>query len=506
MEWERAWGVGRLMVVVLVAGGACYAAPQHETHTSTIEAAPTDRSVGPTDEAKLTALPGGGWQVNRPAYSQWRLPGDVSGAWYRLHCEVEPPGSTVTVWSCGPTPIPSGSDGDVTGYWYAWLVRNSSGSDHADQEQPWMPIGIQVHDTVERINRVYAEPIDDTEAPAVLEEVEMPSELMAGALGRQWSQWAIVARPRALPPDTPVLFVVDGFRASSAESRDSARSSAERWPSRIANAADEFGAVLVYPDVCVDGGHHGFADSETNGPVGTMLTREFIPWLDDHLGLDPTAAPHYVMGHSSGGWATANLLMRFPGVFDGGLGTSPDPVDFRDFHGINLYVDESAFLTRDGLKPVFGRDVYKKKEGKPPVTFDQIELGAVSDFFPKQMAAYEAAFSPVDADGVPRKLFDRETGVIDREVADWWIANHDLAPLLATRQVGDLGKLALTCGVQDEFGLHRPLRLFADRAASTTTISPEAIQFFPGGHFGSAGIHVSTGLDRLRAGEEPFAP
>jgi pimeloyl-ACP methyl ester carboxylesterase len=330
---------------------------------------------------------------------------------------------------------------------------------------------------------------------------------MSRFLQRPWSQWAVIVRPREVSAQTPIIFSIDGFQKSSADSRKDARSSAVRVANDYANAADELGAIFVALDVCVDGGHHGFTDSETNGPVGSMLATEFIPWLDAHLGVDSASTAHYVTGHSSGGWATANLLMRHPGVFDGGVGTSPDPVDFRDFHGMNLYVDDTAFLNRDGLKPVFGRDIYRWKEGKPPVTFDQVETDEVSAFFPQQLAAYEAAFSPVDADGRPRQLFDRESGAIDREVAEWWIANHDLSRLLVLGDSGDLGRLTLTCGVEDEFGLHRPLRRFKDRAASTTTMRPEAIQFLSGGHYSTPADLTTSGLiKRISQGETPFDP
>src|SRR6201996_493468 len=56
-------------------------------------------------------------------------------------------------------------------------------------------------------------------------------------------------------------------------------------------------------------------------------------------------------GHSSGGWAALWLQVTYPKLFGGTWPTSPDPSDFRDFLGIDLYAPNA--------------NVYRKPDGTP---------------------------------------------------------------------------------------------------------------------------------------------
>lgn len=119
---------------------------------------------------------------------------------------------------------------------------------------------------------------------------------------------------------------------------------------------DEIGVVRVILDPDCPGGHHVFADSANNGPYGEALIKELIPAVERNVNALGTSAGRFVMGHSSGGWSSLWLQVRYPDVFGGVWSTAPDPVDFHDFQRINLYADDSMFTDPQGrLRPLARR-------------------------------------------------------------------------------------------------------------------------------------------------------
>ena len=95
--------------------------------------------------------------------------------------------------------------------------------------------------------------------------------------------------------------------------------------------------ICVMLDESLPEGTHEFADSVNNGPWGAALTKEFIPWLEAKYRMDARPNGRFLNGHSSGGWATLQLQVNYPQVFGGTWSTSPDPSDFHDFTGPDLY-------------------------------------------------------------------------------------------------------------------------------------------------------------------------
>ena len=151
-------------------------------------------------------------------------------------------------------------------------------------------------------------------------------------------------------------------------------------------------------------GHHVFADSANNGPVGRALVEELIPVIEEEYRGLGTADARFVTGHSSGGWSSLWLQVAYPDVFGGVWSLSPDPVDFRDFQridltrpGVNLFTDagrQAAAAGRAGGKPL----LYFK-----PFSDMETVMGHGG-----QLASFEAVFSPRGADGRPRPLWDRD--------------------------------------------------------------------------------------------------
>ncbi|WP_165250097.1 alpha/beta hydrolase-fold protein [Paludisphaera soli] len=273
---------------------------------------------------------------------------------------------------------------------------------------------------------------------------ELPSPMLSEFHGRPIKHRAAVILPkRPREGKSPAIYIITGFGGD--------HHSAPRYvDSPGMQFGDDFTRMVLDADCGT--GHHVFADSANNGPRGRALVEEFIPYLEKTYDLIPDPRARLLNGHSSGGWSSLWLQVSQPEFFGGVWSTSPDPVDFRDFQQIDLYAPgENMFrdgkgerrpIARMGTKPVLFYDKFSQME-------DVIGLGG-------QLGSFEAVFSPKGADGLPIKLWDRKTGVIDPAVAKAWEAYDirlvlernwpELAPKLA-------GKLHVVTGSLDTFYL-----------------------------------------------------
>ncbi len=212
--------------------------------------------------------------------------------------------------------------------------------------------------------------------------------------------------------------------------------------------------IWVFLDESSTTGTHEFADSVNNGPWGQALTEELIPHLEAQYSMDGDANGRFLNGHSSGGWATLWLQTRYPKVFGGTWSTSPDPSDFHDFTGIDLYApNANAYRRPDGSAYPLVRD-HDKVLG----TFEQFaKLERVLGTYGGQLASFEWVFSPRGKDGRPEPMFDRDTGAVDPTVVGYWRDHYDIAWRLRQQWPqlkADLdGKIHLYVGTADTFYL-----------------------------------------------------
>jgi hypothetical protein len=221
--------------------------------------------------------------------------------------------------------------------------------------------------------------------------------------------------------------------------------------------------VHVFLNGAFPSGHHEFADSVNNGPWGAALTQEFIPWLEKRYPIIGNASVRFLTGHSSGGWSTLWLQIRYPDFFGGTWSTSPDPVDFRSFTGFDASPgsQDNVYFLPDGTK----RSLVVQK-GRAETGIEQfVKHEMVQGEYGGQFSSFEWVFSPKDQDGRPMKLFNRSTGVLNPEVLDAWkqydigfILRHNwnvLEPQLR-------GKIHVFCGGQDTFQLEKPTSFLCD--------------------------------------------
>ncbi len=301
--------------------------------------------------------------------------------------------------------------------------------------------------------------------PGVAEEFEVQSPALSRFWGRPTSirAWVILPPGYSSAGKTryPTVYWTHGFGGTLNYSLRSgmdlrARMESGKMPPMI----------WVMLDESIPQGTHEFADSVNDGPWGTALTTEFIPAIERKYRMDSRPNGRFLNGHSSGGWATLQLEINYPQVFGGTWSTSPDPSDFHDFTGSDLYAPHAnVYRKPDGTAtPIMRMD------GQVVATFEQFaRMEQVLGPYGGQVASFEWVFSPRGADGAPEPMFDRVTGDVHPEVVRYWHDHYDLAvdaeqhwaergPLLK-------GRIHLYVGTADTFYLDGAAHLLDARLA-----------------------------------------
>ncbi len=318
---------------------------------------------------------------------------------------------------------------------------------------------------------IQARPFRETET---VKEVRVESKLLSKFYGRPTYLNASVALPEAWHKEPnrkfPIVYEVPGFGG-----RHTMMSGATNV--RATNRGGvEFLHVVLDPDCPT--GHSVFADSANNGPWGKALTTELIPEIEKRFRAIGTMETRYVRGHSSGGWSSLWLQVTYPDVFGGCWSTSPDPVDFRDFQRIDLYQPNANMFTDSAGAP---RPLARIGDQvailyKP---FSDMERPLRGE----QLGSFEGVFSPRGPDGEPRKLWNRDTGAIDPDVAQAW-KKYDIDLTLRThwQQLGPKlkGKLHVYCGDMDTFYLEGAVKLLQKDLQRLG--SDAKVELFPGDH------------------------
>lgn len=267
----------------------------------------------------------------------------------------------------------------------------------------------------------------------------------------------------------PVIFTVPGFGGTHTFG-------ALPNPVKETNAGGvEFIRVTLDPSCPL--GHHVFADSANNGPVGTALVKELIPELDRQYRTVPEPTARFLTGHSSGGWSTLWLQVVYPEAFGGVWSTAPDPVDFRDFQRIDLYhAGENMYRDAKGDRRPLARIA-----GKVVLWYDDFDRMEETLGYGGQLHSFEAVFSPRGEDGRPLRAWNRSTGAVETAVAKAWEKYDirlqlesrwpELAPKLA-------GKLHVIMGDQDTFYLEGATKLLKE--SLTKPGSDAVVELVPG--------------------------
>lgn len=294
--------------------------------------------------------------------------------------------------------------------------------------------------------------------PANVRLVEFESPMLSAFWGRPVKMKASAILPPSYDKGQqkyPTVFNVSGYGGSHL---NPLRGAAAREKEMIDGKRPEM--ISIFLEAQTSMGHHVWADSVNNGPWGTALVKEFIPYLEKQFRMDAKPSGRFLTGHSSGGWSTLWVMVTNPDFFGGTWSTAPDPVDFRNFTGPDLtkttpqnaYVDPSGKeynLMRMGGKELMSFRQYAQQE-------------RVLGYYGGQMASFNAVFSPKGPDGQPMQLFDFDTGRIDPAVQAAW-QKYNISRLLIDnwKTLGPKlkGKIHIIVGTADTFHLDESVRL-----------------------------------------------
>ncbi len=216
-------------------------------------------------------------------------------------------------------------------------------------------------------------------------------------------------------------------------------------------------------------------NSASQGPYGDAITYELIPYIEEKFRGIGEGWARFLYGGSTGGWEALAVQVKYPEEYNGCFAACPDPIDFRAYCLANIYEDENAYY-------------YESEHNKLEVPAHRDYLGQISTTVKdynhlelvlgdksrsgQQWDIWEATYSPQDADGYPKRLWDKFTGEIDHEVAAYWKENYDLRYIMERDwdKLGDQlkGKIHIYCGDMDNYYLNNAVYLMEDFLESTT--------------------------------------
>jgi len=202
-------------------------------------------------------------------------------------------------------------------------------------------------------------------------------------------------------------------------------------------------------------------NSANNGPYGDAIMRELVPEIERRFRGIGAGWARFTYGGSTGGWEALAVQMFYPTEFNGAWVACPDPIDFRAYTVVNLYQDKNAYYTEGPFKRV-PRPGQRNYLGHVSTTLEQtnhreLALGGNSRSG-DQWDVWESVFSPAGTNGYPKPIWNKLTGEIDKDVADYWRDHYDLSHILERdwKTLGPLlkGKLRIYVGDMDNYYLN----------------------------------------------------
>ena len=217
-------------------------------------------------------------------------------------------------------------------------------------------------------------------------------------------------------------------------------------------------------------------NSANNGPYGDAIHQELIPEIERRFRVIAAPYARVLTGGSTGGWEAFALQVFYPDFYGGTWAFAPDPLDFRNVEGINIYEDENAFYKQYEWHRAPITNTRDHQTGAVRLTSKQrntMELvNGTKGRSGQQLDIWSAVFGPAGEDGYFKPLFDKRTGTIDPTVAPYWKENYDLRHILerdwATLGPKLVGKLHVICGRMDNFFLNFGVYHMEDFLESTT--------------------------------------
>ncbi len=306
------------------------------------------------------------------------------------------------------------------------------------------------------------EPIRGFKETESLKLVHLKSSLLSSFHKKDITLKAAVVLPKEYANDTskkfPVVYIIPGWGGTHFDVQGSF--------ARTRYGMDQ-GAPKIYvylnPETQTPFGLHCFVDSRVNGPWGKALVEELIPYINKTYRSTGSPKNNFVVGQSSGGYAALWLPLNYPKAFGGGWAVSPDPVDFSNFTGVELYSKKANVYT-----DASGNEIpFFIIDGKPATTLKKFIALEIFEGDGGQFQSFEAEFGVPDKQGRPKQIFDRETGAIDPKIVKTW-EPYDLGKFVSKNwkslQADLNNRLHVYAGEKDNFFLNKAVEAFGEKA------------------------------------------
>ena len=216
-------------------------------------------------------------------------------------------------------------------------------------------------------------------------------------------------------------------------------------------------------------------NSANIGPYGDAITYELIPYIEEKFRGMGEGWARFLYGGSTGGWEALAAQIFYPEEYNGCFAACPDPIDFRAYCLVNIYENENAYFKGGPFKRI-EIPAHRNYLGKVNATvkdMNHVELAlGTNSRSGDQWDIWQAVYSPMALDGYPKPIWDKKSGKIDKEVADYWKENYDLRYVLERdwAKIGPKleGKIHVYCGDMDNYYLNNAVYLMEEFLEGTT--------------------------------------
>lgn len=216
-------------------------------------------------------------------------------------------------------------------------------------------------------------------------------------------------------------------------------------------------------------------NSANQGPYGDAITYELIPHIEKEFRGIGEGWARFLYGGSTGGWEALAVQVKYPEEYNGCFAACPDPIDFRSYCLTNIYEDENAYFY-DSAHKTFEVPAHRDYLGHTDISvkdYNHLELVlGTKSRSGQQWDIWEATYSPQGEDGYPQRIWNKMTGEINHDVAEFWKENYDLRYILERDwdKLGEnlKGKIHIYCGDMDNYYLNNAVYLMEDFLENTT--------------------------------------
>jgi len=215
-------------------------------------------------------------------------------------------------------------------------------------------------------------------------------------------------------------------------------------------------------------------NSENLGPYGDAITYELIPYIEKKFRGLGTGWSRFLYGGSTGGWEALAVQVLYPDEYNGCYAACPDPIDFRAYTVVDIYKDKNAYYSEGTFKKTLrpGQRNYLGHLSTSLMGSNHRELVlGTNSRSGDQWDIWEAVYSPVGENGYPKRIWDKKTGKIDHNVAEYWKENFDIGFILKRdwKIIGPKleGKIHIYCGDMDNYYLNNAVYLVEEFLEST---------------------------------------